>query len=79
VRAIRQILDQAARRDYTVEVHPNALVNTRHNRMAFPPDNTDEYVRSNDSHRLSSKPMVDCGVHQQGVRMCVFRHPITGT
>jgi pimeloyl-ACP methyl ester carboxylesterase len=41
VRAIRQILDQAGRRDYTVKVYPNGS----HNLMEVPPDNTDEYVR----------------------------------
>ncbi len=37
VRAIRQIPDQAGRRDYTVKVYPNAPVNARHNLMAIPP------------------------------------------
>ena len=41
VRAIRQILDQAARRDYTVKVNPNGS----HNLMEVPPDNPNEYVR----------------------------------
>jgi len=41
VRAIRQILDQAGRRDYTVKVYPNG----RHNLMEVPPDNPNEYVR----------------------------------
>ena len=45
VRAIRQILDQAGRRDYTVKVYPNGPVNARHNLLEVPPDNTDEYVR----------------------------------
>src|SRR5688500_2842311 len=45
VRAIRQILDQAARRDYTTTVYPNALVNARHNLMEVPPNNPKEYVR----------------------------------
>jgi len=40
VRAIRQILDQAARRDYTVKVYPNE----RHNLLEVPPDNPDEHV-----------------------------------
>lgn len=41
VRAIRQILDQAGRRDYTVRVYPNGS----HNLMEVPPDNPNEYVR----------------------------------
>ena len=41
VRAIKQILDQAGRRDYTVKVYPNGS----HNLMEVPPDNPNEYVR----------------------------------
>ena len=41
VRAIRQILDQAGRRDYTVKVYPNGS----HNLMEVPPNNPNEYVR----------------------------------
>jgi uncharacterized protein len=41
VRAIRQILDQAGRRDYTIKVYPNG----RHNLMEVPPDNPNEWVR----------------------------------
>ena len=41
VRAIRQILDQAGRRDYTVKVYPNGS----HNLMEVPPDNPKESVR----------------------------------
>ena len=41
VRAIRQILDQAGRRDYTVKVYPNGS----HNLMEVAPDNPNEYVR----------------------------------
>jgi pimeloyl-ACP methyl ester carboxylesterase len=41
VRAIRQILDEAGRRDYTVKVYPNGS----HNLMEVPPDNPNEYVR----------------------------------
>jgi pimeloyl-ACP methyl ester carboxylesterase len=41
VRAIRQIMDQAGRRDYTVKVYPNAA----HNLMEVPPDNPNEQVR----------------------------------
>jgi pimeloyl-ACP methyl ester carboxylesterase len=41
VRAIRQILDQAGCRDYTVKVYPNGS----HNLMEDPPDNPNEYVR----------------------------------
>jgi pimeloyl-ACP methyl ester carboxylesterase len=41
VRAIKQIMDQAGRRDYTVKVYPNG----RHNLMEVPPDNPNEYVR----------------------------------
>jgi pimeloyl-ACP methyl ester carboxylesterase len=39
--AIRQILDQAGRRDYTVKVYPNGS----HNLMEVPPDNPNEFVR----------------------------------
>ena len=41
VSAIRQILDQAGRRDYTVKVYPNGS----HNLMEVPPENPNEYVR----------------------------------
>ncbi|HSE37430.1 MAG TPA: alpha/beta hydrolase, partial [Blastocatellia bacterium] len=41
VRAIKETLDQAGRRDYTVKVYPNG----RHNLMEVPPDNPNEYVR----------------------------------
>jgi len=41
VRAIRQILDQAGRRDYIVKVYPNGS----HNLMEVPRDNPNEYVR----------------------------------
>jgi pimeloyl-ACP methyl ester carboxylesterase len=41
VRAIKQIMDQAGRRDYIVKVYPNG----RHNLMEVPPDNPSEYVR----------------------------------
>ena len=41
VRAIKQIMDQAGRRDYTVKVYPNG----GHNLMEVPPDNPKEYVR----------------------------------
>ena len=41
VSAIRQILDQAGRRDYTVKVYPNRS----HNLMEVPPDNPNEFVR----------------------------------
>ncbi len=41
VRAIRQIMDQAGRRDYMVKVYPNGS----HNLMEVPPDNPNEYVR----------------------------------
>ena len=37
MRAIRQILDQARRRDYTVKVYPNAPVNARHDLMDVSP------------------------------------------
>jgi hypothetical protein len=40
VRAIRQILDQAGRRDYTVKVYQNRS----HNLMEVPPENPNEYV-----------------------------------
>jgi pimeloyl-ACP methyl ester carboxylesterase len=41
VSAIRQIMDQAGRRDYTVKVYPNGS----HNLMEVPPDNPNEHVR----------------------------------
>jgi uncharacterized protein len=41
VSAIRQTLDQAERRDYTVKVYPNGS----HNLMEVPPENPNEYVR----------------------------------
>jgi len=41
VSAIRQIMDQAGRRDYTVKVYPNGS----HNLMEVPPDNPNEWVR----------------------------------
>jgi pimeloyl-ACP methyl ester carboxylesterase len=41
VSAIRQILAQAGRRDYTVKVYPNGS----HNLMEVPPDNPKEWVR----------------------------------
>ena len=41
VRAIRQIMDQAGRRDYTVKVYPNGS----HNLMEVPPENPKESVR----------------------------------
>jgi pimeloyl-ACP methyl ester carboxylesterase len=41
VSAIRQILDQAGRKDYLVKVYPNGS----HNLMEVPPDNPKEWVR----------------------------------
>ena len=41
VSAIRQILDQAGRKDYTVKVYPNGS----HNLMEVPPENPKEQVR----------------------------------
>ncbi|HET6977450.1 MAG TPA: alpha/beta hydrolase [Pyrinomonadaceae bacterium] len=41
VSAIKQILDQAGRRDYVVKVYPNGS----HNLMEVPPDNPNEFVR----------------------------------
>ena len=41
VRAIRQIMDQAGRRDYMVKVYPNGS----HNLMEVPRENPNEYVR----------------------------------
>jgi pimeloyl-ACP methyl ester carboxylesterase len=41
VSAIKQILDQAGRRDYTIKVYPNGS----HNLMEVPPDNPKEWVR----------------------------------
>ena len=45
VTAIKQILDQAGRRDYTVKVYPNAQVKARHNLKKVPRDNPNECVR----------------------------------
>ena len=41
VSAIKQIMDQAGRKDYTVKVYPNGS----HNLMEVPPDNPNESVR----------------------------------
>jgi len=41
VRAIKQIMDQAGRRDYIVKVYPNGS----HNLMEVPPENPNEFVR----------------------------------
>ena len=41
VSAIRQIMDQAGRQNYTVRVYPNGS----HNLMEVPPDNPNESVR----------------------------------
>ena len=41
VSAIKQIMDQAGRRDYIVKVYPNGS----HNLMEVPPDNPNEFVR----------------------------------
>jgi pimeloyl-ACP methyl ester carboxylesterase len=41
VRAIRQIMDQAGRKDYIVKVYPNGS----HNLMEVPPENPKEWVR----------------------------------
>jgi pimeloyl-ACP methyl ester carboxylesterase len=41
VRAIKQIMDQAGRRDYTIKVYPNGS----HNLLEVPPENPNEYVR----------------------------------
>ena len=41
VTAIKQILDQAGRRDYVVKVYPNGS----HNLMEVPPENPNEFVR----------------------------------
>lgn len=41
VSAIKQIMDQAGRRDYTVKVYPNGA----HNLQEVPPDNPNEWVR----------------------------------
>lgn len=41
VNAIKQIMDQAGRKDYTVKVYPNGS----HNLMEVPPDNPKEWVR----------------------------------
>jgi pimeloyl-ACP methyl ester carboxylesterase len=41
VSAIRQIMDQAGRRDYNIKVYPNGA----HNLQEVPPDNPNEWVR----------------------------------
>ncbi len=41
VRAIKQIMDQAGRKDYAIKVYPNGS----HNLMEVPPDNPNESVR----------------------------------
>ncbi|HEY0723449.1 MAG TPA: hypothetical protein VGD41_05610, partial [Pyrinomonadaceae bacterium] len=41
VTAIKQILDQAGRKDYIVKVYPNGS----HNLMEVPPENPNEFVR----------------------------------
>ena len=41
VSAIRQIMDQAGRKDYLVKIYPNGS----HNLMEVPPDNPNEWVR----------------------------------
>ena len=41
VSTIRQILDQAGRRDYTIKIFPNGT----HNLMEVPPENPNEFVR----------------------------------
>ena len=70
VRAIRQIMDQAGRRDYTVKVYPNGS----HNLMEVPQTIPTSRSASNDSHRVSSKRWSTgrqhsfVGVHQQGVK-----------
>src|SRR5215216_2527035 len=51
VHAIRQILDQAGRRDYTVKVYPNGS----HNLMEVPETIPTSLSASNDSHRVSLK------------------------
>src|SRR5215208_2671909 len=81
VRAIRQILDQAGRRDYTVKVYPNGS----HNLMEVPPDNPNESVRLKRFPPGFFEMMVDwtttqvAGVRWQGIKMCVFRHPVPAT
>jgi hypothetical protein len=55
VRAIKQILDQAGRRDYTVKVYPNGS----HNLMEVPPDNRNEQVRLKRSPPGFFETMVD--------------------
>jgi hypothetical protein len=70
VRAIRQILDQSARRDYTVRVYPNGS----HKLMEVPLTIPKSMSASNDSHRVSSKRWSTgrqhsfVGVNQQSVR-----------
>jgi pimeloyl-ACP methyl ester carboxylesterase len=41
VSAIKQVLDQAGRKDYVVKIYPNGS----HNLMEVPPDNPNEWVR----------------------------------
>jgi hypothetical protein len=69
VRAIKQISDQAGRRDYIIKVYPNGS----HNLMEVPLTTQTSMSASNDSHRVSStrwstgRQHSFVGVHQQGV------------
>src|SRR5215207_4743329 len=69
VRAIRQILDQAGRRDYTVKVYPNGS----HNLMEVPPDNPNESVRLKRFPSGFFETMVDWTTAQVSGRATVRR------
>ena len=69
VSAIRQILDQAGRKDYIVRVYPNGS----HNLMEVPPDNPNELIRLKRFPPGFFETMADwttcfVSVHQEGTR-----------
>jgi uncharacterized protein len=67
--AIRQIMDQAGRRDYIVKVYPNGS----HNLMEVPPDNPKEWVRLNRFPPGLFETMVDWTTTQVRRRATVRR------
>src|SRR5215207_386571 len=69
VRAIRQILDQAGRRDYAVKVYPNGS----HNLMEVPSDNPNESVRLKRFPSGFFETMVDWTTAQVSGRATVRR------
>jgi pimeloyl-ACP methyl ester carboxylesterase len=69
VRGIKQILDQAGRRDYIVKVYPNGS----HNLMEVPPDNPNEWVRRRRFPPGLFEMIVDWTTTQVGSRAAVRR------